>query len=118
MSDSGSGSEYSGILFIGDPHLASRVPGFRRDDYPRAILEKLRFLLAEALDRRLLPAILGDLFDLPRDNANWLLGEVVELLAGRRVIGIHGNHDCRENSLADDDSLSVILKARALRLVD
>jgi predicted phosphodiesterase len=110
--------EYRGLLFIGDPHLASRTPGFRKDDYPRAVLEKLRFLLGHALNRRLLPAILGDLFDLPRDNANWLLGEVFEILAGREVIGIHGNHDCRENSLGEDDSLSVVLKARRFRLVD
>ena len=33
--------EYEGLLFVGDPHLASRVPGFRKDDYPRVALEKL-----------------------------------------------------------------------------
>jgi predicted phosphodiesterase len=110
--------KYRGILFIGDPHLSSRVPGFRKDDYPRAVLGKLRFLLDQALERRLLPAILGDLFDLPRDNANWLLGEVLELLSGREVIGIHGNHDCRENSLGEDDSLSVVLKARGFQGVE
>ena len=33
-------SSLAGLLFIGDPHLASRVPGFRKDDYPRTILAK------------------------------------------------------------------------------
>ena len=37
--------ELTGILFIGDPHLASRAPGFRKDDYPRAILKKLQWSL-------------------------------------------------------------------------
>ena len=37
--------EYEGLLFVGDPHLASRVPGFRKDDYPRVALEKLPLLL-------------------------------------------------------------------------
>ena len=37
--------EYRGILFIGDPHLASRVVGFRKDDYPRTVLNKLAWCL-------------------------------------------------------------------------
>ena len=28
-------TDYRGILFIGDPHLASQVPGFRKDDFPQ-----------------------------------------------------------------------------------
>jgi len=32
---------YAGLMFIGDPHLASRIPGFRKDDYPKVVLEKL-----------------------------------------------------------------------------
>jgi hypothetical protein len=55
-------NEYTGLLCIGDPHLASRVPGFRKDDYPRAILDKLTWTLRYAAEHRLLPAILGDLF--------------------------------------------------------
>jgi predicted phosphodiesterase len=111
-------TDYRGILFIGDPHLASQVPGFRKDDFPRTALDKLRHSLDYAAEQRLLPAILGDLFHYPRDNANWLLGEVIALLGGREVVGIYGNHDCREDSLQDHDSFSVLEKARALRLLD
>jgi hypothetical protein len=39
------GCEYQGILFIGDPHLASRQVGFRKDDYPRVILKKLSWCI-------------------------------------------------------------------------
>ena len=65
--------EQMGLLFIGDPHLASRPPGFRKDDYPATILEKLRWCLHYAEENNLRPIFLGDLFDFPRDNANWLL---------------------------------------------
>jgi DNA repair exonuclease SbcCD nuclease subunit len=109
--------EYRGLLFIGDPHLASRVPGHRKDDYPRRILEKLRWCLDYAEQERLLPCLLGDLFHVPRDNATWLVGELCELLVGREIIGIYGNHDCRENALCEDDTLSVLVKARLIRIV-
>jgi predicted phosphodiesterase len=109
--------ELRGLLCIGDPHLASRVPGFRRDDYPRAILEKLRWCLEHARAERLLPVVLGDLFHWPRDNANWLLGEVLALLAGHEVLAVAGNHDCRVNALEEDDSLSVLAKAGRIRLL-
>jgi len=100
-------SEYSGLLCIGDPHLASRVPGFRKDDYPQAVLNKFKWALDYALRERLLPAILGDLFHWPRDNANRLLVQLLEMF-GSPVVAITGNHDCRENQLGDDDALSVL----------
>jgi len=108
---------YRGLLCIGDPHVASRVPGFRSDEYPRAILDKLGWCIDYAREERLLPAILGDLFHWPRDNANWLLGELLELFSGE-VLGIAGNHDHRENALGPDDSLSVLARAGRLRLLD
>ena len=37
--------DYQGLLLIGDPHLEGRQPGFRKDDYPVAILEKLQWCL-------------------------------------------------------------------------
>src|SRR3954466_15620706 len=73
---------YDGVLCIGDPHLSSRVPGFRKDDYPRAILAKLRWAMTLAQRENLLPVLLGDLFHYPRDNANWLIVELLELFHG------------------------------------
>ncbi len=109
--------EYLGLLFIGDPHLAHRVPGARKDDYGRTVLEKLQWCLDYARDNRLLPCLLGDLFHWPRDNANWLMGELCELLRGREIIAIYGNHDIQENSLGENDSLSVLVRAGLLRMV-
>jgi predicted phosphodiesterase len=108
--------DLAGILFIGDPHLASRPPGFRKDDYPAVILEKLRWSLDYARENRLLPILLGDLFDYPRDNANWLLTRLFSLLDG--TLAISGNHDCKENTLDDNDTLKVLIAGGAIRLVD
>ncbi len=76
--------KYAGLLLIGDPHLDGRIPGFRKDNYPEVILEKLRWSLDYAEEHRLLPAILGDLFDKPRDNPNWLLASLLGMLRAPR----------------------------------
>ena len=109
---------YQGILFIGDPHLEGRQPGFRKDDYPNVVLDKLQWCLDYALQNRLLPAILGDLFDKPRDNPTWMLARLMEMMAAQEVIGIFGNHDCAETTLTENDSLTLLIKSGCLRLVD
>src|SRR5438552_12155160 len=110
-------NHYRGLLLIGDPHLEGRQPGFRKDDYPNVVLDKLAWCLKHAADQRLLPAILGDLFDKPRDNPTWMLGRLIDML-NVEVIGLYGNHDCAEPALSDHDSLSLLVKAGRLRLVD
>jgi DNA repair exonuclease SbcCD nuclease subunit len=111
-------AEYRGILFIGDTHLASRTPNFRKDDYPRESLKDFQWCLDYARKHKLLPAVLGDLFHWPRDNANWLLNAILETLSGREVISIYGNHDCQESRLTEHDSLMVLARAGALTLLD
>lgn len=110
-------AEYQGILFIGDAHLASRTLDFRKDDYPRESLKDFFWCLDYARKKKLLPALLGDVFHWPRDNANWLLGELLQFLNGREVVCIYGNHDCQENRLTENDSLMVLIQAGALRLL-
>jgi hypothetical protein len=108
---------YAGLLVIGDPHLEGRQPGFRKDDYPTVILGKLAWCLDYAAHNRLLPAIVGDVFDKPRDNPNWLLVRLIGLLGGE-TIGLYGNHDVHYNpELTDDDSLSLLVKSSRIRLV-
>lgn len=109
--------EYVGLLLIGDPHLEGRAPGFRKDDYPNVILDKLAWCLAYAEQNRLLPAILGDLFDKPRDNPNWLISRLLDILRGE-VLGLYGNHDVHYNpELTPDDSLNLLVGAGRIRLV-
>lgn len=107
---------YQGLLAIGDPHVEPRIPGFRKDDYPRVILDKLRWCLGYARENALLPAILGDLFHLPRDNPNWILCELIELFS-TPVIAVYGNHDCRENAVNEHDSMSVLIRSGRLRIL-
>lgn len=108
----------TGMLLIGDPHLEGRSPGFRSDNYPRAILDKLAWCLEYARVNRLLPVILGDLFDKPRDNPTWMLGTLLDLLGGTECVAIYGNHDCADPELSDHDSLSLLVKAGRVRLLD
>ena len=109
-------SPYTGLLIIGDPHLEARQPGFRKDDYATVILDKLAWSLSYAKTHRLLPAILGDLFDKPRDNPNWMLWRLLDLLNGE-VLCLYGNHDCADPVLGEHDSLSLLIKAGRLRLL-
>lgn len=108
---------YAGLLIIGDPHLEARKPGFRKDDYPRTILNKLTWLLDYAQRKNFFPLILGDLFHLPRNNPNWLLVEIIRLFVNP-IAGIYGNHDVHENVINSDDSISVIAEASNLHLLD
>jgi DNA repair exonuclease SbcCD nuclease subunit len=110
--------DYHGLLLIGDPHLEGRIPGFRKDDYPNVVLKKLTWALDYAEENRLLPAILGDLFDKPRDNPNWLLVTLLGILQGREVLSLYGNHDVHYNpELTEHDSLQLLVQAGVLKLV-
>lgn len=111
-------TNYTGLLFIGDPHLEGRQPGFRKDDYPNVILEKLDWSLRYAQSNSLLPVILGDLFDKPRDNPVWMIGRLIEIM-NCEILGIYGNHDVHyQPELTEHDSLSLLVKAGSLSMVD
>jgi predicted phosphodiesterase len=110
---------YNGLLAIGDPHVEGRAPGFRKDDYPEVVLEKLEWCFDYAINNSLLPVILGDLFHLPRDNPNWILGRLIDLFhLHDEVIGVYGNHDVHNNpELTEHDSFSLLVKSHRIRLV-
>ncbi|MGE3637371.1 MAG: metallophosphoesterase [Pirellulales bacterium] len=108
---------YSGLLIVGDPHVEGRQPGFRKDDYPNVILDKLAWCVEYARQHRLLLALLGDLFDKPRDNPNWLLNRLFHVLQ-TETIGVFGNHDVHYNpELTEHDSVSLLVNTGRLRLV-
>ncbi len=112
------GQQYDGLLAIGDPHIESRQPGFRCDDYANVILDKLRWCFNYAIQNNLLPMLLGDLFDKPRDNPNWLITQLIGMMQSIEVVGIFGNHDCAEVTLTENDSLSILIQSGCLTLVD
>lgn len=109
--------QYKGFLIIGDPHLEGRQPGFRSDDFPQTVLKKLEWCLDYAKSKKLLPTLLGDIFDKPRDNPTWMIGRLIEMMSRVPSIGIYGNHDCADPELNENDSLSILIKAGCIRLV-
>jgi DNA repair exonuclease SbcCD nuclease subunit len=109
---------FSGLLFIGDPHIEGRTPGFRRDNYPETILAKLKWCIEYCEQQQLQPILLGDIFDKPRDNPNWLISRMLDIFDGRCVPSIFGNHDCANPHLDENDSLTLLEKAGAVRLLD
>ena len=112
-----SNRNWQGLLFIGDPHVENRQPGFRKDDYPQVVLDKLKWCLGYAKTESLLPVFLGDLFEKPRENSNWMIGQLMELLYGSGAVGIYGNHDCADPVLSDRDSLALLIKAGCYQLL-
>jgi predicted phosphodiesterase len=114
-------SDCRGFLFVGDPHLSSRPVEYRKDDYGRAVLGKLDWALRHAKNQRLQPVILGDLFHYPRDNANWLIVELMRLFADRAVgapvLAVYGNHDSKENALGDGDTMTVLVESGHVALL-
>ena len=117
MADPNSDFDYVGLLVIGDPHIEGRQPGFRKDDFPQVILEKVEWCFNYAKSNRLLPTLLGDMFDKPRDNPTWMIGRLIEIMSPYPSIGIYGNHDCAEPALNENDSLSILIKSGCLRIV-
>lgn len=110
-------SGFKGLLIFGDPHLEGRQPNFRKDDYPEVVLGKIEFCLDYCRQHQLLPVCLGDLFDKPRDNPNWLMGRLIEMTQQTPIVGIFGNHDCAQPQLTDDDSLSILVKSGGYQMV-
>jgi predicted phosphodiesterase len=109
--------DYVGLLFVGDPHLSPRAPGFRKDEYAQTVLGKLKWCIDYTRSERLVPVLLGDLFHHPRDISNRLLVDLISLFA-EPVWTIAGNHDCSENVLSDNDTLAVLDAAGCIRLLD
>lgn len=102
--------EARGLLFVGDPHLSSRAPHRRTDNYTAAVMDKLAQACAMANERDLLLVCLGDLFDRPRDTAPGMLSALMRLFSGLRIRGVTlvGNHEKVTSHLTDDTALGVL----------
>ena len=108
----------SGLLFIGDPHVEGRTPGFRKDNYPETILNKLQWCVEYATEHDLQPILLGDIFDKPRDNPNWIISRLLDILADCTIPTIFGNHDCANPQMDENDTLTLLAKAGVVQLLD
>ncbi len=111
----------TGLLLIGDPHLADVPPGQRLAGYFDQIMTKLEACLDHAADKGLAVVLLGDLFHWPRDNSNKMLVDLIGLFGTRkgnsRVWAVIGNHDKYQSRFTEDVSLAVLEAAGVLRLM-
>lgn len=115
----------SGLLFIGDPHLSSRKPGRRTDkDFAGTVLDKLDQAFQVARNERLLPVIMGDLFDRAGDNDLSMLSRLLKLLrehfecGGATPVSLVGNHDMKDVRLSMDTALAVVRESGWITLLE
>lgn len=92
---------HNSLVWFTDVHAASSNPINRRDDYPQAILDKLRQVkkLAEKLKCPMVCG--GDVFHhkAPSKVAHWLTNELIEMWRANPPVGVIGNHDLSWDSL-------------------
>lgn len=111
------------VLFIGDLHLKCNQPVSRLDNYPIAILNKLKYLAnvasAYKCDKFI---ILGDVFDSPVTSLPYL-AEVINTFKyisekGITVYTIAGNHDLKNNRMDSlpGTALGILLSTGYLNL--
>lgn len=112
---------YRGFLFIGDPHVASRKPQRRIDDFTTAVLDNLAQAARIASERQLVPVILGDLFHRADENHLPTLNRLMATLGQFPCVPVclDGNHDMSlASGLNETDALSLMALAGVVRLAD
>jgi predicted phosphodiesterase len=111
---------FSGVLFIGDPHVCSKKIGRRKDDYLSSVLEKLAHCAQLCEDFNLLPVILGDLLHRSYDNSLSMLNRVTRVLKQFPTVPLvlDGNHDTSKTTLSDDDALQVLSLSGTVQTID
>src|SRR3546814_18445040 len=101
--------EADGLLFIGDPHISSQRPGRRKDkDFAATVLGTLDSAIRVANERRLVPVILGDLYDRPKEDDEALKTRVIRSMRKAWLVPIIlvGTHNKRHPVLTDGDTLA------------
>ena len=94
----------SRVLFVGDPHLDSRTPLSRIDDYRVTTINKLDNLLTLAVRKKVNYVVMtGDMFhrfDIPMSYLNEVLRMLKKFKAENiEVYSLIGNHDLPHNTM-------------------
>jgi hypothetical protein len=120
MSTTHTDRSFSGILFIGDPHVASKRPGRRKDDYLASVLGKLEECAQICEDYNMLPVILGDLLHRSDDNSLKMLNRLTAVLKRFPLppLTLEGNHDKEETSLTENDALYLLAQGGSVRVLE
>lgn len=106
-------NKYNGILFVGDPHVWSKTPDKRLDDYTATILRKMDDAVHIALKHNLYMIILGDLFHKKEENNIDMLTKLTRILRKlpEPCATVEGNHEKSQTKLSDDVALSLLREA-------
>lgn len=102
---------FSGVVFIGDPHVWSHKPGRRRDiDYLGTILNKIIWIAEFCNEHNMLPIVLGDLLDDSQDNDLVMISRLVAALQhfNTKPLVLVGNHDISEKTLTPGTVLHLL----------
>lgn len=113
--------DYSGILFIGDPHLWSKKPAKRLDDsFMNTVLAKIKESFLIAKKQNLYPIILGDLFHVDSESDIFMLTQLVRLLKINRdpCSTVEGNHEKSQLELSDDVALTLLKESDLIYVLD
>lgn len=111
--------EFNGVLFIGDPHVSSRKPGRRKDDYLSSVLGKLSEAADIARRRNLLPVITGDLIHREAEDSTELIHRLIRVLKSFHVppVDVEGNHGKVQSRLGVGDIELLLHDTGLLRVV-
>jgi predicted MPP superfamily phosphohydrolase len=112
---------FSGILFIGDPHLYSLTPGRRLDScFFRVICEKLIKSAEICQKNNLYPIILGDLLHKENDNNIEMLVCLIKALNHFPVppLTIVGNHDKKGKVVSEKNTISILIESGLIHKID
>lgn len=113
--------DYSGILFIGDPHLWSKKPSKRTDEsFVETVLDKINQAIEIAIDNNLYPIILGDLFHVDSESDIRLLTKLTKILKKLPYpcSSVEGNHEKSQLTLSEDVALSLLQEAGLLYVLE
>lgn len=110
---------FDGVLFIGDPHVSSRRPGRRTDDYLSSVLGKLAEAAEVARANNLLPVITGDLIHRENEDSTQLVHRLLRVLKQFHVapVDVEGNHGKVQARLGVGDIELLLHDAGVLRVV-
>jgi DNA repair exonuclease SbcCD nuclease subunit len=102
---------YSGILFVGDPHIWSKKPGKRIDlDFTATVLDKINQAVDISIKENLYLIILGDLFHVDNENNIEMLTKLVRILKKlpEPCASVEGNHEKSQLNLSDDVAMTLL----------
>ena len=120
---------YSGLLFVGDPHMTTVKPGRRlEEDFLSVVLDKITQARELAEARNLLVVFLGDMTDLPGarragqskivENTNAILAGFARAMQFRDCLTIPGNHDMSDAWLTPDTTLYTMRELRLVNVIE